>query len=417
MFNASKTQNRPTNQVPPFGDWKSPNTQFGLEHLPRRVWLVWAVLNSLIVLTACSPTIVEFQPLSAPAPAKTGYADAITNIAPSVVSVHTRTELRPGSSSLLTNDPALRQLLESKDGLQQKRVPRALVGLGSGVVISRDGYVLTSGHVIENADQIIVTTPGGEQFKATVVGIDVPTDIAVLKIQSSNLPIARLADSSRVRVGDVVLAIGNPFGVGQTVTSGIISGTKRDGFGITEYEDFIQTDASINPGNSGGALVDSEGRVIGISIAIVSSGGGFEGIGLAVPINLARIIMEQLISAGRVTRGYLGASLHPLTPALGTSFHVPVGKGALVMDLAKDSPAARAGIQEGDVIIEFNGRTVENNHELRLQIAQTAPGTKVNLRLQRKSRQKLVKVTLGEMPEQPSAPKREEDEVKQVSRS
>jgi Do/DeqQ family serine protease len=373
-------------------------------------------MGSLVGLTACHPTIVEYQSVPAATPAKTGYADAISNVAPSVVSVHTRTELTPRSASALTNDPIFRQLVEPKDGQGPKHLPRALVGLGSGVVISKDGYVLTSGHVIENAEQIIVTTAGGDEFKARVVGMDAPTDIAVLKVQSSNLPIARLADSSRVRVGDVVLAIGNPFGVGQTVTSGIVSGTERDGFGITDYEDFIQTDASINPGNSGGALVDSEGRVIGISIAIVSSGGGFEGIGLAVPINLARTVMQQLITYGKVTRGYLGASLLPVATSLGKSAHVPVRKGALVMDLVEDSPAARAGLQEGDVIVEFNGKAVENSRELRLRIAQTAPGTNVSLKVQRKSRQKTLKVTLGEMPASP--PKREEDETtRDVSRS
>src|SRR5262249_6946749 len=201
------------------------------------------------------------------------------------------------------------------------------------------------------------------------------------------------------------------------VTSGIVSGTERDGFGIADYEDFIQTDASINPGNSGGALVDADGKVIGISIAIVSSGGGFEGIGLAVPINLARNIMQQLITHGKVTRGYLGASLHPLVPILGKSTHASVRKGALVMDLAKDSPAARAGIQEGDVIVEFNGRAVENHRELKLRIAQTAPGTKIDVKVQRKSRQKVLQVTLGEMPMSALPKQGANDEVRQVSRS
>ncbi|HTL58078.1 MAG TPA: trypsin-like peptidase domain-containing protein [Candidatus Limnocylindrales bacterium] len=376
-----------------------------------------AFLGLVMGLSACRQTIVEYQPLPGAIPARTGYADAITNIAPSVVCVHTRTELSPDSAVVLTNDPALRQLLDQKkDGSAPKHLPLALVGLGSGVVISRDGYVLTSGHVIESADQIVITTPEGDEFKARVVGIDAPTDIAVLKVQTKDLPAARLADSSRVRVGDVVLAIGNPFGVGQTVTSGIVSGTERDGFGIADYENFIQTDASINPGNSGGALVDADGRVIGISIAIVSSGGGFEGIGLAVPINLARTVMQQLIASGKVTRGYLGASLHPLTPALGKSIRAAVRKGAVVMDLAEGSPAARAGMEEGDVIIEFNGLPVENNRELRLRIAQTSPGTKVSFKVQRMNRQKVLRATLGEMPSAPIV-RRGEGEIKEVSRS
>jgi Do/DeqQ family serine protease len=414
MFSASTTDKTPRDSFPIEQRVQTVRTVFG--QLCTRGWAVLPLLALLLSLTACRQTIVEFQPLPGAAPGKTGYADAISNIAPSVVSVHTRTELNGDSAAVLTNDPAIRQLLESKDGGAQKHVPRALVGLGSGVLISDDGYILTSGHVIENADQIIVTTPSGDEFKAQVVGTDTPTDIAVLKIKSVNLPTASLGDSGKVRVGDIVLAIGNPFGVGQTVTSGIISGTERDGFGIADYEDFIQTDASINPGNSGGALVDAEGKVIGISIAIVSSGGGFEGIGLAVPINLARDVMQQLIAYGKVTRGYLGASLHPLTPALGRSVHVPVRKGALVMNLAQDSPAALAGIQEGDVIVEFNGKAIENNRELKLRIAQTAPGTRVSLKVQRNSRQKLVRVTLGEMPASPPV-KHETGEIKEVSRS
>ena len=381
----------------------------------KRALLAVVLIALAMGLSACRETIVEYQALPGATGAKTGYADAISNIAPAVVCVHTRTELNSNSAAALTNDPALRQLLEQKEGAT-RHLPRALVGLGSGVVISKDGYVLTSGHVIETADQIVVTTPEGDEFKARVVGIDPPTDIAVLKVQSADLPAARLADSSRVRVGDVVLAIGNPFGVGQTVTSGIVSGTERDGFGIADYEDFIQTDASINPGNSGGALVDAEGRVIGISIAIVSSGGGFEGIGLAVPINLARGVMEQLITDGKVTRGYLGASLHPLTPGMGKSVRMPFRKGAVVMDLAENSPAARAGIEEGDVIVEYNGKPVENNRELRLRIAQTAPGTKVNLKIQRNNRLKVLRATLGEMPSLPVV-KPSEGEVKELSRS
>jgi Do/DeqQ family serine protease len=415
MFKALKLQDLLRDHASLAGKTPPLVSRIGVRHLAGPPLLAAALMGSLAGLTACRPTIVEFQAVPGGTPAKAGYADAISNVAPSVVSVHTRTELSPTSASALTNDPAFRQLLGSKDGEMPKHLPKALVGLGSGVVISRDGYVLTSWHVIENAEQIIVTTAEGDEFKARVVGMDAPTDIAVLKVQSSNLPTARLADSSRVRVGDVVLAIGNPFGVGQTVTSGIVSGTERDGFGITDYEDFIQTDASINPGNSGGALVDSDGRVIGISIAIVSSGGGFEGIGLAVPINLARTVMQELITYGKVTRGYLGASLLPLTPVMGKSGHVPVPKGALVSDLVEDSPAAKAGLEEGDVIVEFNGRAVENSRELRLRIAQTAPGTKVSLKVQRKSHQKMLKATLGEMPASPT--KHEDDETRDVSRS
>jgi serine protease Do len=270
------------------------------------------------------------------------------------------------------------------------------------VVISHTGFILTSGHVVAGADKIIVTTSTGEEFKARVVGNDEPTDIAVLKVDATNLPSASLADSSHLRVGDIVLAIGNPFGVGETVTSGIVSGTDRDGFGISDFEDFIQTDASINPGNSGGALVDAQGHVVGISIAILSSGGGFEGIGLAVPINLARNVMSQLIARGRVVRGYLGATLHPVTPRMGQNSHVSLGKGALVTELAPDSPAAQAGMKAQDVIVEYNGRPVTNDHELRMRLAQATPGTRVHIRVRRQGSTHNLKVVLGEMPARPA---------------
>ena len=361
---------------------------------------VWAICAALW-LPACRQTVVwaPFEPLEGAG--KTGYADAISNIAPCVVSVHTRTELTDAAASALTHDPALRRLFKDKGDLAKKHVPKALVGLGSGVVISKDGYILTSGHVIEGADKILVTTSAGEDFNARVVGNDESTDIAVLKIESKGLPVANLADSSRIRVGDIVLAIGNPFGVGQTVTSGIISGTGRDGFGIADFEDFIQTDASINPGNSGGALVDSQGRVVGISIAILSSGGGFEGIGLAVPINLARNVMTQLMTSGKVVRGYLGATLDSPVSKVGQISHASNGKGAFVAQLAPGSPAERAGIQQRDVIVEFNGKQVENDHNLRMQLAEMSPGTSVQFRVRRGDKTKGIRLTLGQMPNRP----------------
>ena len=365
---------------------------------PRRTWAIISTLAFLLGITACRQTVVVSPPTPDPSVAKTGYADTISNVAPCVVSVHTRTELTPEAAAALTNDPALRQMFEGKRGLRPDHHPRALVGLGSGVVISRDGYIVTSGHVIEGADRIVITTSSGEEFRARVIGNDEPTDIAVLKIDATNLPVAKLANSNRLRVGDIVLAIGNPFGVGETVTSGIVSGTERDGFGITDFEDFIQTDASINPGNSGGALVDAQGRVVGISIAILSSGGGFEGIGLAVPINLARNVVGQLISNGKVLRGYLGATLHPLTPKIGQSSHVSVTKGALVSDLAVDSPAAQAGMQQQDIIVEFNGRPVASDHELRMRLAQMTPGTRVQFKVRRSGSTRNFRVVLGEMP-------------------
>jgi Do/DeqQ family serine protease len=331
---------------------------------------------------------------------RTSYADAISNVAPCVVSIYTRTELRGKSPAALKENPTLRRLLAEKgqDGLSPDA--QEVDSLGSGVVVSSNGYILTDNHVVQGADKITVATASGDEFSAAIVGTDPATDLAVLKIQAQNLSTAILADSSHVRVGDVVLAIGNPFGVGQTVTSGIISATQRSNLGITEYEDFIQTDAAINPGNSGGALVDAHGRLIGINTVILSSGGGFEGIGLAIPVNLAREVMRQLITQGKVVRGYLGVSLHPLTTDLAKAFNVSRDKGALVITVQPQSPAARAGLRPGDIILELNGKASGSSRELRLQIAQTPPHSQAKLKVRRiGGEEKTLVATLEESPQ------------------
>jgi S1-C subfamily serine protease len=284
--------------------------------------------------------------------------------------------------------------METSAGSRQRRVE----ALGSGIVATTNGYIMTSRHVVEDADRIVVRTASGEEYQARLVGADQATDIAVLRVEATNLQPAKLADSNSLRVGDVVLAIGNPFGVGQTVTSGIISATRRGGFGITDYENFIQTDAPINPGNSGGALVDATGSVIGVSIAILTSGGGSEGVGLAVPINLARNVAEQIISRGKVIRGYLGVWIVPLAAELGRALGVSPGVGALVGAVATNSPATTAGLEQGDVILEMNGSPVRSSEDLRLEIAQNSPGTRVELKVLRQGKQRLIQATLSQSP-------------------
>jgi serine protease Do len=272
-------------------------------------------------------------------------------------------------------------------------------GLGSGVIVSQDGYIITNNHVVENADEVKIGLANeSSTVDAKVVGTDPQTDIAVLKVERSNLPAITVTDSEKLEVGDVVLAIGNPFGVGQTVTSGIISARSRGGMGIVDYEDFIQTDASINPGNSGGALVDAQGRLIGINTAILSQSGGSQGVGFAIPVNLARSVMEQIVSGGKVTRGYLGIMLQPLTPDLAKEFKVPGQNGALVGEVTPNSPAAEAGIKEGDVILEFNGKKVTDARQLRLAAAQTPPGTKATVKVIRDGKERTFNVKLGELP-------------------
>jgi serine protease Do len=254
--------------------------------------------------------------------------------------------------------------------------------------------------VVDGADEIkVLLEKDKKEYTAKVVGRDPKTDIAVLKIEASSLPAIVFGDSDHVEVGDVVLAIGNPFGLGQTVTAGIVSAVGRGGMGIEDYEDFIQTDASINPGNSGGALVDATGRLVGINTAILSQSGGNHGVGFAVPANLARSVMDALIKHGKVVRGYLGISIQDVTPELAKQFHLAESKGALVSEVTERSAAEEAGIKSGDIITEFAGKSVPDSRQLKLMVGKTAPGTRVEVRLLRDGKEKDLKVTLKEMAE------------------
>ena len=255
-------------------------------------------------------------------------------------------------------------------------------GVGSGVIISQDGYIATNNHVVDGARDVTVTLTDAREFAAKVVGRDEQTDIAVIKVDAKDLPAVTFADTSKIEVGDRVLAIGNPFGIGETVTSGIVSAKGRQ-IGILAdvqgYEDFIQTDAAINPGNSGGALVDVAGRLVGINTAILSRNGGFQGVGLAVPANMVAQVADSLVKTGKVVRGYLGVDIQNVTPALADSLALPETKGALVSEVVADAPAAEAGLQEGDVIVAVNGQPMKDANELKLQVSAVAPGSKLNL--------------------------------------
>ncbi|PYJ03446.1 MAG: peptidase S1, partial [Verrucomicrobia bacterium] len=260
-----------------------------------------------------------------------------------------------------------------------------------------DGYVLTNNHVVDEADEVKVVLQDGREFNGKVVGKDSKTDIAVLKIDAKDLPSIEMADSDQIEVGDIVLAIGNPFGIGQTVTMGMVSATGRATLGL-DYEDFIQTDAAINPGNSGGALVDTEGRLIGINTAILSRSGGNQGIGFAIPTNLAREVMESLVKEGKVTRGYLGVMIQDLTPALAKEFGLKDHQGALVGDVLPKSPAEKAGLKTGDVVVEFNSKPVRDSRQLKLQVARIKPGQRVPLKVLRSGSSKTLEVAVSELP-------------------
>ncbi len=337
----------------------------------------------------------------------TSFAPVIKKVTPSVVKVYVTTKsktMTPQQNPFGNND-FFRRFFGDQFGGQDEQGPGMghnfktppQHGLGSGVIIDKDGYILTNNHVVDDADNIRVALNDGRELTAKVVGRDPKTDIAVLKIEAKDLPYVTIADSDKIQVGDLCLAIGNPFGVGQTVTMGIVSATGRGGLG-TDYEDYIQTDAAINPGNSGGALVDAEGRLIGINTAILSRSGGYQGIGFAVPINMARSVMTSLLTNGRVVRGYMGVLIQDVTPALAKQFQIPDEKGALVGDVTPRSPADKAGFKSGDVILDFNNKPVTDSRHLKLQVAETAPGTSVPVKVLRDGKDMNLNVTLKELP-------------------
>jgi serine protease Do len=327
----------------------------------------------------------------------TTFAPVVEKVAPSVVTVFTSQTVSRSAQSFPFSDDALRQFFGGQVPRQGKQT---LQGLGSGVIVSNDGYILTANHVVSGAEEIMVGL-GTElrKYKAKKVGTDPGTDVALLKIEEKNLPAITFADSDKARAGDIVLAVGNPFGLRQTVTMGIISAIGRGGVGIVDYENFIQTDAAINMGNSGGALVDIKGQLLGINTAIFSRSGGNQGIGFAVPANLAREVMQSLREKGRVVRGYIGASVQPLTPELADAMKLKgEPTGALVGEVVPNSPSQKAGIKTGDVITAVNGKKVSDARELRLMIGTMAPGTKVQIEVNREGETKAFNVELAEMP-------------------
>ena len=270
--------------------------------------------------------------------------------------------------------------------------------MGSGVIVSADGYIVTNNHVIQEADEIEVMLSDKRKYKAELVGADPKTDIAVIKISVSDLPVLPWGDSRALEVGEMVMAVGNPFGLNQTVTLGIISAVGRANMGIVDYEDFIQTDAAINPGNSGGALVNLKGELIGINTAIFSRSGGYMGIGFAIPSKMVKSVIDSLRTHGKVIRGWLGVSIQEVTPELAEQFRAPSTNGALVADVIDDSPAAEAKFERGDIITRYDGKEVDDPTHLRAMVAETSPGTKVTASVYRDKQRKNLAVTIGELP-------------------
>jgi serine protease Do len=334
-----------------------------------------------------------------------GFSAVLKPALPAVVNISSSKVVKPGRNqqSPIFNDPMFRQFFGDQFGQGQGR-PMREQSLGSGVIVTSDGTILTNNHVVEGATDIKVFLSDKREFQAKVIGTDPKTDIAVLKIDATRLPTLPLGDSNQLQVGDLIFAIGDPFGVGETATMGIVSATGRGGFGIENYENFIQTDAAINPGNSGGAMIDIHGNLVGINTAILSHGGnggegGNEGVGFAIPVSMAKPVMDQILTHGKVVRGYLGIHIQEVTPELARAFGLKQGGGVLVGDVAPNTPAANAGLKKGDVILQLNGETVDAPNQLQVQIAQFAPGTNVKLQIWRNGGTQDVSLKLAELDE------------------
>lgn len=384
----------------------------------RRLWLIFAqtvtvCVAVLFVVKTLKPEWLAQLPsatdnipeaatiIEAPAGSETrrpgSYADAAQKAVPAVVHIFTSQEVK-GARHPFINDPIFRHFFGDRFGEQSQRRS----GLGSGVVVSPEGYILTNFHVIDGADEIEVAHNDGRKYKARVVGSDPESDLAVLRIPADHkLPVIAFGSSETLRVGDVVLAIGNPFGVGQTVTSGIVSALGRSHLGINTFENFIQTDAAINPGNSGGALVDSNGHLVGINTAIYSQSGGSMGIGFAIPVSLAKNVMEQIVKSGGVTRGWVGIEVQEITPELAESFKLSGVQGALIAGVMRGSPADKAGIRPGDVLTRVTGKRVKDAQVMLELIAALEPGKTARFDLKREGRDVAVDVTIGKRPKPP----------------
>ena len=343
------------------------------------------------------PPVVEAMANGAPA----SYAPIVERVAPAVVTIRSERMVRM-TSQQLPDHPFFREFFGER--FDPRRMPeRREGGMGSGVIVRQDGYILTNNHVVDGAEKVTIELSDGRSLEADVVGTDEPTDLAVLKVDAADLKTVALGDSDEVRVGDVVLAVGNPLGVGQTVTMGIVSakGRSTGGNGVNGYEDFIQTDAPINRGNSGGALVNTEGELIGINSQILSPSGGNIGIGFSIPTNMARHVMSQLIEHGEVRRGRLGVTIQAITPELARTMDLGATNGALVSDVERGTPAESAGLRRGDVITAVNGEPVKDSNVLRNEIAQLEPGSEVQLTVIRDGKEQALTARLAAVASEP----------------
>ena len=378
----------------------------------KRIWFIFAqsvtaCLGLLFVLRVFYPHLLEtgkegivinqVESNVTPSIAKAGYSVAAHKAMPSVVNIFTSSKVvAPNPNEQFKDDPLYKHFFGEQPDNNEDDQPES--SLGSGVIVSDKGLILTNDHVVASADEIEVALADGRKLSAKVVGTDPDTDLAVLQVDANNLPAITFAAPDKLSVGDVVLAIGNPFGVGQTVTQGIVSALGRNHLGINTYENFIQTDASINPGNSGGALIDAEGNLVGINSAIYSRNGGSMGIGFAIPASIARQVMEQIALSGSVTRGWIGIEAQDITPELAESFKLAQARGSLIAGVLRNSPAEVAGIKAGDVLLAINDKEVSDSSSMLNLIAVLKPNEKAVLKIARAEKEIEIKVTVGKRP-------------------
>jgi serine protease Do len=381
--------------------------------------LIWSS-QSLTSSHASSATQSTASPVTLPPTSPpTGFAAVAKAVTPAVVNITTVTVERASDRRVIPD--GFRERMEEffgrpfdphgfrgPQGPGEPRGHRSR-GQGSGVIVSADGYILTNNHVIDGAREVSVTLPDKREFKGKIIGADPKTDLAVVKIEGRDLPTVTWGDASKLQVGEYVLAVGNPFGLNSTVTLGIVSALGRGHMGITQYEDFIQTDAAINPGNSGGALVNTEGELVGINTAIVSQTGGYQGVGFAVPTSMSKPIYESLVKTGKVARGFLGIGIQDLNQDLAKSFGIKEAKGALVSDVKEDGPADRGGLKQGDVIISYQGSPIEDAVDLQRVVTRTSAGSTVAVKVMRDGREKELTITIGEQPDSAKVAKADSD--------
>jgi serine protease DegQ len=383
----------------------------------RKIWLIFAqsvtaCLGLLFVLRMFYPELLVNKPTPvvikqvdpiANIEARSGYSQAAEKAMPTVVNIFTSSKTTsPDPHQQFYDDPLFKHFFGDQFGNQQAQPESSL---GSGVIVSEQGLIMTNNHVVNTADEIEVALTDGRKLSAKVVGTDPETDLAVLKVDADHLPAITFANSEKLKVGDVVLAIGNPFGVGQTVTQGIISALGRNHLGINTFENFIQTDASINPGNSGGALIDANGHLIGINSAIYSRSGGSMGIGFAIPVSIAKHVMEQITQSGSVTRGWIGIEAQDITPQLAESFRLNKVEGSLIAGVLRDSPADEAGLRSGDILVSINGNTVVDSASMLNLIAVLKPREKAKLGIIRSGKLIEIELLVGKRPKPVAARK------------